>query len=232
VLSALRHFRKSAATAGTGWLAHVRWLKAWSRSLRKSASSVADESPWMTFGAIARLERHLRASRESARVFEWGSGGSTIFFARRAAEVVAVENDGPWAEKVRAALAERKLTHATVVFYAGEPEPGGDPADPEHFASASAHHKGETFRAYARHIENFPDGHFDVVVVDGRARPACLRLAIPKVKSGGLLVLDNSEREWYGRARALVSSWQKKEYAGPGPYCAHFWRTTIWQRPV
>jgi predicted O-methyltransferase YrrM len=186
----------------------------------------------MTFAAIARLERHLRGRGGAGRVFEWGSGGSTIFFSRRAAEVIAVENDGAWAEKVRAACAERGLTNTTIVFHAGKPEPGGDATDPEQFASASAHHHGEIFRDYARHIENFPDAHFDVVVVDGRARPGCLRLAMPKVKPGGLLLLDNSQRAWYRRAIALADAWPKTHYAGPCPYCTQFTHTTVWQRPV
>jgi predicted O-methyltransferase YrrM len=228
---ALKKFRARASEAGVSWIAHLRWLNAWSRGQRKGGSSIADESPWMTFGAIHRLRGALARARGEARVFEWGSGGSTIFFARRAHSVVAVENDRAWAEKVRQACAERGLQRATVHYVPGEPAPGGDPSDPQQFASASMTHSGETFRAYAETIASHPNESLDIVVVDGRARPACLRLAMPKLKPGGLLVLDNSDRAWYARARALADAWPRASYRGPGPYCPQFWETTIWQRP-
>jgi predicted O-methyltransferase YrrM len=233
----LRAFRAAAAKSRQPWLSNLRWLRPWSRSLRKGANSVRDESPWMTFRAIAQLERHLKTLGGKARVFEWGSGGSTLFFARRAAEVIAVENDGDWAEKVRAACQERGLSHATIAFHAAdntEPPPGFDPADPEKFFSGSAIHNGHLFRSYAEHINQFPSESFDVIVVDGRVRPACLRFAMPKLKPGGLLVLDNAERPWYARARALVDAeqWPRTDHNGPGPYNQYFWQTAIWRRPT
>jgi predicted O-methyltransferase YrrM len=234
ILRSLRAFRQAAAKSKQPWLSNLRWLGAWSRSLRKGASSVRDESPWMTFGAIAQLERFL-ARKGKARVFEWGSGGSTLFFAKRAAELIAVENDGDWTEKVRAACAERGHQHVTLAFHPADDTTAPvefDPSDPERYHSGSSVQGGHLFRSYAEHIVPFPGDHFDIVVVDGRARPACLRLALPKVKPGGLLVLDNAERPWYARARALVDAagWPRTDHAGPGPYLQHFWQTVIWRR--
>ena len=232
----LRAFRAAAAKSNQPWLSNLRWLGPWARSQRKGATSVRDESPWMTFSAIARLDRHLRALDGKGRVFEWGSGGSSLFFARRAAEVVAVENDGDWAEKVRVACAERQLSHVTVAFHGADvttPPPSFEPGDPNQYFSGSALHNGHTFRSYAEHITPFPDAHFDLIVVDGRARPACLRLALPKLKPGGLLVLDNAERPWYARARALADAagWPRTDHTGPGPYNQYFWQTALWRRP-
>jgi hypothetical protein len=56
---------------------------------------------------------------------------------------------------------------------------------------------GKSFAAYSQHIAEYPEKAFSVVVVDGRARPSCLAKAIPYIESGGLLVLDNSDREYY-----------------------------------
>lgn len=233
----LRAFRAAASKSKQPWLSYLRWLGPWARSLRKGATSVRDESPWMTFSAIAHLDRHLGQLGGKGRVFEWGSGGSTLFFARRAAEVIAVENDGDWAEKVRAACAERQLSHATVAFHPAdntEAPPNFDPADPEKFYSGSALHNGHLFQSYAEHINQFRSESFDVIVVDGRVRPACLRFGMPKLKPGGLLVLDNAERPWYARARALVDAeqWPRTDHTGPGPYNQYFWQTVIWQRPA
>lgn len=233
----LNAFRAAAAKTRHPWLPHLRWLGKWARSLRKGATSVADESPWMTFAAIAHLERHLAALGGKGRVFEWGSGGSTLFFARRAAEVTAVENDAEWAETVRKACAERNLPHVTVACHGADearPPVEFDAADPAQYYSGSAVYQGHIFRTYAEHIGSQPDAHLDLVVVDGRVRPACLRLGMAKVKPGGLLVLDNAERTWYARARALADAagWERTDHSGPGPYNQHFWLTTIWRRPL
>jgi len=62
------------------------------------------ELPWFSFGAIEFLKRHVRPEH---RVFEFGCGGSSFFFARRAASVLSVENDAAWQQRV-AALADRR----------------------------------------------------------------------------------------------------------------------------
>jgi Methyltransferase domain len=224
-LKRLRAFRAAARARGCSAFTHIRWLGAWARAQRKGASSMTDESPWMTFPAIAFLEKTLRPGM---RVFEWGSGGSTLFFAQRAKELIAIENDAAWAEKVRAAC-----PRATIEHIPQDDTPSAtdfDPTDPAAFFSNSALHRGATFRRYAERIAAFPDAHFDLVVVDGRARPSCIAQAMPKLKPGGWLLLDNAERPWYARARALLDAWPMRDFTGPGPYVASFWQTVVWQK--
>src|SRR4030095_1446538 len=55
------------------------------------------ELPWFSYGAIEFLENYLQ---NETRVFEFGSGGSTLFFAQRAQSVVAVEDNAHWCELV------------------------------------------------------------------------------------------------------------------------------------
>jgi predicted O-methyltransferase YrrM len=40
-------------------------------------------------------------------------------------------------------------------------------------------------------------GELDLVVVDGRARVACVRQALPRLASDGVLLLDNADRDEY-----------------------------------
>ncbi|MBI1801757.1 MAG: class I SAM-dependent methyltransferase [Chloroflexi bacterium] len=49
-----------------------------------------------------------------------------------------------------------------------------------------------TAAAYAD-LSEYPDGFFDLVLVDGLARDQCVRSSVPKVKPGGYLYLDNSD---------------------------------------
>jgi hypothetical protein len=67
--------------------------------------------PWITFPAMRFLKAHLTPE---TRVFQWGSGMSTLWFERRCREVWAVEDDPPW----HAAIAGR-ARKAKVVLLGG-----------------------------------------------------------------------------------------------------------------
>ena len=225
-------FRRAAKARGYSAIEHRRWFDAWAGSTRDGASPIGDEQPWMTFAAAEFLSGWLK---KDTSVFEWGSGGSTIFFAKHAGRVTAIEHEEAWAAQVRAAMAERKITNAQVEHLPPEPDAVAttwDAADPDVFPSGGAAFRGQSFQRYVTFIDQFPDASFDLVVVDGRSRPACLQRGMAKVKSGGLLLLDNAERRHYQRARALLdpARWELLDFSGPGPYCAQFWQTIGWRR--
>jgi hypothetical protein len=68
--------------------------------------------------------------------------------------------------------------------------------------------------SYAAFIDRFPDHSFDLVIIDGRARAACIQHAIPKVKKGGYLLVDDSERYDLSKIR-----YQKRtDLSGHVPY--------------
>jgi hypothetical protein len=59
---------------------------------------------------------------------------------------------------------------------------------------------------------------FDMVLVDGRARIACLYRAVDKVAPGGALVLDNSDYERYQPALVnFLPAWRRRDFTAPGP---------------
>ena len=182
-------------------------------------SPLRDQVPWMPFDAIRFLSEAVHADW---RIFEYGSGGSTLFFARLASQVVTVEHDIDWACQVEEALAERGIEN--VEFLAIPPRPGNVPD----YSSAVGGYEGQSFRAYAEAIDRFPDGHFDLVVVDGRARNACLRHAVQKIKSGGLLVLDNSDREKYQPGIEFLAHFERAGFRGLNPYQIDPGQTTVW----
>lgn len=131
--------------------------------------------PWFTYPAIEALKNWDLSEK---RVFEYGSGYSTLFWASRAKEVVSVEHNRGWHEKI-AALAP---SNARVIL-APIDRDDYDPS-PELL---------EQFRAYAEAI----DGRFHVIVIDGyarsRVRYQCARAALPHLDSNGLVILDNSD---------------------------------------
>ena len=87
-----------------------------------------------------------------------------------------------------------------------------------------------TFADYVSRIDQFDEGTFDAVLVDGRARSACLLRAWPKIRKGGVLVLDNSERPRYLVAINRLPSQGRFDYVGPAAYSRWYWQTTVWER--
>ena len=55
------------------------------------------EVPWMTPGAVQRLDELVKPTDN---VIEVGTGGSTLFFARRAQLVIGIEPNLEWADSV------------------------------------------------------------------------------------------------------------------------------------
>lgn len=163
-----------------------------------------------------------------ARVFEYGSGGSTLWFADRGCVVVSVEHDTYWHRRVMVALSPEERTR--VCCLCCPPVAAADPIRQARWMSGSQAHTGLSFERYVRAIDKYEDHSFDLILVDGRARNAALRRAWPKVREGGVLVLDNSDRARYRGAMEELPLSTRKDYHGPAAYSRWFWCTTIWQR--
>jgi predicted O-methyltransferase YrrM len=139
--------------------------------------------PWITKDAVHTLEAWLDRTQ---RGFEWGSGNGTLWLLKRSKSLTSVEHHRAWAEQVRKRL-ERAGVHN---------------ADYRHVEDAG----------YLDVIDEFPDGHFDYVVVDGLFRDLATEKSIPKLRSGGRLVIDNVN--WYLPSRSTTpQSRAKKEGA-------------------
>lgn len=180
----------------------VRYLRKWWSELKRSP--IEANLPWLPFRIIDLLDDYLTPG---SRVFEFGGGGSTLWFSKRAGEVVTVEHDTDWFPVLASAMEGK--AGATVM----------------HQSSA------DDYNGYVDSIAAYPDDHFDVVVVDGRERVRCFETAMPKVRPGGLLILDDTNRERYRPAFDLASGWKSKTYRGLTPSKSEAGVTTVWQRP-
>lgn len=141
--------------------------------------------PWWTFDAVEEVETFL-ASRPDARVFEWGAGASTVWLSKRAGEVVSVEHDGDWHQMVTGRLAPVENVHIRHVAAQTEGQ----------IASRKPGFEGQYFDDYAAAIRG-EEGQFDLIVIDGRAREACLIEAQARLAPGGVILLDDFKRDRY-----------------------------------
>ena len=89
-----------------GALAHWRTLYA----IHDVDDLVDLDIPWWTYGAIDAVEKHLNSLGGRARVFEFGSGASTVWLGRRSAEVFSVEHDHSFAVVMRRVLVDAKFS--------------------------------------------------------------------------------------------------------------------------
>lgn len=181
------------------WAARSR-AGTWARSLlsiHDAAELVDLDVPWWTFDSSARVDAFL-TGRRRARVFEWGSGASTVWLARRAESVVAVEHDPDWARIVKTLVGQNPAVELVTM------PPTQARGLPGEARSAKPGHENLDFHDYVNVIEKV-GGEFDVIVIDGRAREVCLQAALPHLVEDGLLVFDNVERRRYRRAIAAMS---------------------------
>jgi hypothetical protein len=132
--------------------------------------------PWFTFGAIDFLNTYIRPYHT---VFEYGCGGSTIFFAARAASIECVEHNRAWATSVATGLSN---VHIRFEQAGREPPLSASP--------------------YCQAL----DRSFDIIVVDGWAlgkcnkddrravmsRAACFARAEKYAKPDSIIVLDDA----------------------------------------
>jgi Methyltransferase domain len=175
-----------------------RRVRHWAYSLTCAhdwAGLAALDVPWWTYRAIDAVDGWLVARERPVRVFEYGAGASTLWLARRADEVLSVEHDVGFA----ALLAEPLAAAGNVTLQVVPPVPARDPL----VASAKEGYAGLDFADYAAAIT--PHGVFDLVVVDGRARQACLGNALPHLQPDGMVVFDNSARRRYRSAISAAS---------------------------
>jgi hypothetical protein len=153
-----------------------------------------DPIPWFTYPAVEFLSRLDIGNR---RVFEYGAGNSSLYWASRAKSVVSIERDAAWFKRI--------VSQA-----------------PSNLAVYLRPKRGE----YVGSIAEFGEG-FDVIVVDGEWREQCSVVAPRHLNEGGLLILDNSDwypeicQEWCGQGFFEIS------FSGMGPANRITWVTSV-----
>src|SRR5260370_127790 len=135
------------------------------------------ELPWFAYAAIDFLNTYLD---KKMRAFEFGSGGSTLFFAQHCKSVTGVEDNAHWCEIVAARLARRGIENANVRYL------------PVVFTSEQEFVASDYLKAVRQSI-------VDVIVVDGtewtaNVRPICFRAAEEQIAPRGIIVVDDSWR--------------------------------------
>ena len=112
-------------------------------------------------------------------VFEYGSGNSTLFFAQRVKEIISVETNKEWYEKIKLKMP----SNAKIILY----------------------EKDKSDISYSKVLESF-NKKYDVIIIDAIERNEVLMNATNYLNEGGVIILDNSDRiEYQNSINELIS---------------------------
>jgi hypothetical protein len=142
----------------------------------------------------------LKYIPENAVMLEWGSGGSTFYFSKRARKYFSIEHNEKWGKTVQARVGwnefwaklltgrkERKVEYHIVKPNAAAP------ALPS---------KIEDYRDYVDQVDRLGVPRFDIVLIDGRARDHCAEKILKYIDGSSIVFIHDffmPGREYYGR---------------------------------
>ena len=184
--------RKSGYLAAAGWPRSAR--------LGEPVDARGMPIPWMTYPAVAFLEPRLKSS---FRVFEYGSGNSTFWWAARVARVDSCEHDSAWIARLQQRLPGNvRLRHV--------------PLENGQYGTAVIEARGP----------------FDLVVIDGRDRVNCAQNSVSVLGTHGVIVWDDTYRQEYepGYESLRQAGFRRLDFHGLAPIMPNTSCTSIFYR--
>lgn len=146
---------------------HISARYIWDRIRELSYQRSHPEMPWLAPAACEVLNSLIKSTDT---VLEFGSGRSTKWFAQYAFKVISLEHSKDWLDKVGTDLEASSFDNVDL-----------------HFVAGSA--------AYIDLVDEIvPDGSVDISLVDGIKRDECALLSLRKVRPGGVIIIDDSQR--------------------------------------
>ncbi|PTQ95873.1 hypothetical protein C8P68_105384 [Mucilaginibacter yixingensis] len=142
--------------------------------------------------------------KKEHQVFEFGSGNSTYFYAKYAGNVVSVEHDAAWYKKIQGS----KPANSEMIYC--ELQKDGD---------------------YCR-MPIALNKKFDIIIVDGRDRVNCCIQAVEALTPGGVVVLDDSEREFYAEGVEFLkkAGFKQLSFSGISPGLFYLKATSVFYK--
>lgn len=134
-------------------------------------------NPWWCEAAVNLTEDKIK-DYHNLKIFEWGAGNSTLFFAKYAEKVISIEYDRTWYEKILRKMPRNVEVRLYELVYDG---------------------------LYCRAI-NEQEELFDIILIDGRDRNRCAINCVSKLKPNGIIIWDNSDREYYREGIDFLTS--------------------------
>ena len=204
----------------------------WEKTVQGENKAVDLELPWITVPVIKFLNKFLRPKQKIA---EFGVGGSTIFFLKKGVSLLSIEHDPKYFQEIKQKVYTKKLEknwRGFIIPPQTKKRRNLSYANPRNYLSSE--NQRLDFKKYAKAIEKYSDEFFDLVLIDGRARPSCIMHSAKKIKIGGFLIIDNAERPYYFSnkiVKNILNNFKLRyEAFAPCILINYFIQTKIYQR--
>jgi predicted O-methyltransferase YrrM len=138
-------------------------------------------------------------------LFEFGSGNSTLWYAARVKQVVAVEHNQQWYNQVEASMP----TNAQLLF--------------------KDQNQGQDYEKAILETNT----KYDIVIIDGVKRIECGVHAVQALTDNGVVILDNSDRSIYQPIKDQLKElgYKSIDFWGAIPIVANISCTTVFYKP-
>lgn len=164
----------------------------WDRTSLWAYERANPDSPWLVRSMIDVLSTWLHPQDEG---LEFGSGRSTVWLAKRVKFLTSIEHDKNWYEKVDGRISNR-FTNINLILK-------------------------ENKEGYISTIDFLTEESLDFCLIDGVYRDICTLRCLDKIKSGGILIIDNINR--------YIPNYSKRRGRAPNSrlpedgYATHAW---------
>lgn len=168
-------------------------------SIKNSASinGKGDSIPWYTYPAIEFLNQFDFSTK---KVFEFGSGNSSLYWAKRCSSLISVEYNPDWFNKMNHNMTRKNQR----LFLKKDKD------------------------EYAKSINEFKT-RFDIIIIDGVFRHDCaIEVEKNLNKESGIVILDNSD--WHAETSKFLRDSMNMiqvDFHGFGPINNYTWTTSL-----
>jgi predicted O-methyltransferase YrrM len=185
-----------------------KYKKGWINSFCNSFSQ--DESgnplPWMTYPFIEFISDKLDKNH---KIFEFGFGASTLFFAKKVTKVVAIESNAMWFKMMQIKLKDQSIKNIDIIL----------------MEDALLNPN------YEKSVADYNE-KFDFIFIDSLKRFECAKNSITALKKEGMLILDDSQRKGYKKIFNFFEEqgFKKQDFVGIAPGQLKLKNTTVFTK--
>jgi hypothetical protein len=182
-----------------GALIEDGWYKSY--NTKRSVDKNGNPIPWCTYPFIKFIEPRLK---KNFRIFEFGAGNSTLWYAEHVEWIRAVEHDKEWINYL-----STSILHNVEIIHK-ELSEGGD-------------YSKEVMRGGEK---------YDIIIIDGRDRNNCVKNSIDYLTDKGIIIFDNSNLPIYRSSIDFLSNhgFKKIDFIGMSPVTSHNNCTSIFYK--
>jgi len=186
MLKNFRLARNILSSACNGYLFEIGWVNSFNNTT--SINKNGEPLPWATYPFIDFIDKRLSSNMN---IFEYGSGNSTIYYAKKVKNLITVEHDKEWHDKLICSIP----VNITLLY-----------------------RQLEYKEKYVNSLIDI-EKKYHLIIIDGRYRVDCIKQSIHSLTEDGVIILDDSEREQYkdGYEFLLINNFMVLDFWGISP---------------